>query len=271
MKLKVQTLMSLAGLSMCLFSCASSGNDKNEAKEEPEIDRTAMAEMRGVWLDSYSESPVLKIHNDSICFASQSNVSMPFIVRNDSILILGLQTTAYPIIKRTADFLSFINSAGDKISLIKGTDESIIPSSDSRNAASTPAEVVKKDSVIMYKNERYRGYSYINPTSIKIIRPGITEDGFTVDNVYFDNIIHICVYKGKKRLCGKDIKKEQFKNIVPDDFLNSSILGDMDFIGVNAEGYRFMATVCMPDGPCYNIELTIDDENNVNIKPVNWQ
>ena len=32
MKLKVQTLMSLAGLSMCLFSCASSGNDKNEAK-----------------------------------------------------------------------------------------------------------------------------------------------------------------------------------------------------------------------------------------------
>ena len=46
-----------------------------------------------------------------------------------------------------------------------------------------------------YDNVRYRGYVYINPSKIKVMRPGVSEEGLGVDNVYYDNIIHICVYE----------------------------------------------------------------------------
>ena len=78
-------------------------------------------------------------------------------------------------------------------------------------------EVIQKDQVVFYKNTRYRGYVYINPSQIKVIRPEYSEEGFKVDNVYYDNVIHICVYEGKNKLFGKDIFKTDFKGVVPDN------------------------------------------------------
>ena len=48
-----------------------------------------------------------------------------------------------------------------------------------------------------YDNVRYRGYVYINPSKIKVMRPGVSEEGLGVDNVYYDNIIHILCIEGK--------------------------------------------------------------------------
>lgn len=97
-------------------------------------------------------------------------------------------------------------------------------------------EVIKKDSVVTYDNVRYRGYVYINPSKIKVMRPGVSEEGLGVDNVYYDNIIHICVYEGRKSLYAKDITKQMFKGVVPDDFLQWAILSDMDFMGSIRKG-----------------------------------
>ena len=55
------------------------------------------------------------------------------------------------------------------------------------------------------------------------MRPGVSEEGLGVDNVYYDNIIHICVYEGRKSLYAKDITKQMFKGVVPDDFLQWAI------------------------------------------------
>lgn len=59
----------------------------------------------------------------------------------------------------------------------------------------------------MHKGNRYHGYVYINPSKMKVIRTSYSEDGIGVDNVYYDNVIHICVYKGKEMLYGEDITK----------------------------------------------------------------
>lgn len=96
-------------------------------------------------------------------------------------------------------------------------------------------EVIKKDSVVTYDNVRYRGYVYINPSKIKVMRPGVSEEGLGVDNVYYDNIIHICVYEGRKSLYAKDITKQMFKG-GSDDFLQWAILSDMDFMGSIRKG-----------------------------------
>ena len=72
---------------------------------------------------------------------------------------------------------------------------------------STTPEVIKKDSIVTYKNTRYRGYVYINPSKMKVFKTSYSENGISVDNVYYDNVIHICVYEGKKMLYGQDITK----------------------------------------------------------------
>ena len=91
----------------------------------------------------------------------------------------------------------------------------------------------------------------------EVMRPGVSEEGLGVDNVYYDNIIHICVYEGRKSLYAKDITKQMFKGVVPDDFLQWAILSDMDFMGVDSKGYHYQATVCVPDGAsCYMVNIT---------------
>lgn len=70
-------------------------------------------------------------------------------------------------------------------------------SSQEAEAIPTISEVVQKDSVVMYKGTRYRGYVYINPSKMKVIRTTYSDEGIGIDNIYYDNVIHICVYEGR--------------------------------------------------------------------------
>ena len=128
-------------------------------------------------------------------------------------------------------------------------------------------EVMKKDSVVMYKGIRYRGYVYINPSKMKVIRTSYSEDGISVDNVYYDNVIHICVYEGRQMLYGKDITKKMFAGIFPTETLNQMILADMNFMGVNNKGYQYQATLCVPESSVYSLaNITIGFDNQMSIK-----
>lgn len=59
-------------------------------------------------------------------------------------------------------------------------------------------EVTKRDSVVTYNGTRYRAYVYINPSKMRVIKTTYSEDGISMDNVYYDNVMHICVYEGKR-------------------------------------------------------------------------
>jgi hypothetical protein len=97
-----------------------------------------------------------------------------------------------------------------------------------------------------------------------VTRPGVSDEGLGVDNVYYDNIIHICVYNGARRLFSKDVTKEMMSGVVPEDFLQAAILSDMDFYGVDAKGYHYRATVGIPDGAsCYLVDLTVNKEGEI--------
>ena len=86
----------------------------------------------------------------------------------------------------------------------------------------------------------------------------MTEEGMIVDNIYCDNIIHICVYQGKEELYAQNISKEMFAGIFPDAFLQTVILSDMDFVGIGSDGYHYRASLCVPDDiSCYYIDLNI--------------
>ena len=228
------------------------------------VDSVAVRELEGIWLDDNTELPLFQIKGDSIYYASQINVPMPFTVRNDTLLVSGVQTLSYPIEERGLYSLRYRTMTGDVVSLHKADTDTIsfgIPA----EVPETEPAVVKKDSVVMYRGERFRGYSYINPTRMKVVRMGVSEEGLPVENIYYDNIIHICIYQGRKCLFARDIDKGMFSEVVPPDFLQTAILSDMDFTGVDEKGYWYRATVCIPDGTSsYNVWLNISREGDIN-------
>ncbi len=98
-------------------------------------------------------------------------------------------------------------------------------------------------------------------------RTAYTADGVAVENVYYDNIIHVSVFKGKECLYGRDFKKQVYENDVPADFLAQSILGNISFSHVDAQGFHFLSTVCIPEvEQCYMVENLIGFDGQLTMK-----
>lgn len=240
-------------LAVALSSCGTP-QQKASAHEE---NREAKVLLQGIWLDDDTETALLRVKGDTIYYADATTVPVAFKIIGDTLVTYGAQTNGYKIEKQGEHIFWFHSAVGDVIRMHKADDETDSLSFVQSRVVPVYDEVIKKDSVVIYDNVRYRGYVYINPSKIKVMRPGVSEEGFGVDNVYYDNIIHICVYEGRKSLYAKDITKHMLKDVVPEDFLQWAILSDMDFRGVDAKGYHYQATVCIPDGAsCYLVNIT---------------
>ncbi len=242
-------------LAAIFSSCGA--NLKKEALQEE--DREAKEKLQGIWLDDNTETAVLKVAGDTIYYADAAVAPVVFKITGDTLTTYGAQVNNYKIEKQGEYIFWFHSLVGDVIRLHRAENDADSLSFVHEQEVPVYTEVIKKDSVVMYNNTRYRGYVYINPSKIKVMRPGVSEEGLSVDNVYYDNIIHICVYEGKRSLFAKDITRQMFKDVIPDDFLQWAILSDMDFMGVDAKGYHYQATVCIPDGAsCYVVNIAID-------------
>lgn len=238
-----------------LFAC---GHPQPEASDEKE-NREAKLLLQGIWLDDDTETALMKIKGDTIYYPDADLAPVAFRIVGDSLIMEGTNTNSYKIEKQGEYIFWFHSAMGDLIRLHKTEDENDSLTFMHTQEVPIYNDVIQKDSVVIYNNVRYRGYVYINPSRIKVIRPGVSTEGLSIDNVYYDNIIHICVYEGKKSLYAKDINKQMFQGIIPDEFLQWAILSDMDFLGVDATGFHYQATVCIPDGAsCYLVNITVD-------------
>ena len=248
-----------------LIAACTGSVEKKDEKAEEERNQMIMQHLQGIWIDDNTELPMLKSKGDRIFLASQINMPFCFSISGDSLLAKGLEPVAYRIIKIEEHVFQFYTSLGDLVSLHK-SDNDTIPFG-YQTVTEPEKKVIEKDSVFYFQGKRYHGYAYINPSTKKVFRPTITEEGMIVDNVYYDNIIHICVFQGKQRLYAKDISKEIFEGTVPADFLKMSVLSDMKFTGVDSEGYHYQATVSMPDDlSCYYVNLLIDEKGTLTFK-----
>lgn len=223
------------------------------------------AMLQGTWLDDHTETPMIQIKGDSIHYMTPGTLPVSFRIINDSLITYGTETTSYHIEKQNEYTLWIQSDMGEIIRMSKA-DDSInnmdFPLHSEEHEATN--EVIQKDRIEFYKNVRYRGYVYINPSQMKVTRPTYSDEGFKLDNVYYDNVIHICVYEGKNKLFGKDIYKKDFMNAVPEEFLQWAILSDMDFMGVNENGYQYQATVSIPNEiTSYVINLSISTDGQI--------
>ena len=79
-----------------------------------------------------------------------------------------------------------------------------------------------------------------------------------MDNIYFDNTIHLSVYKGGARLYSHDFYKKDFARLVPQDFLKQSVLSDMLFNYSDTAAVHYNALLAIPDTPgSYIVDVAV--------------
>lgn len=243
---------------------ACSGHSQDKGKEEKE-DLVAKELLQGTWIDDMTETPLFKVKGDTIHYIDETIRPTAFKIIGDTLKTYGQQVASYHI-KKQGEFIFWIQSAMGEILHLSKAEASIDSLLNIQESEKPELErtVIQKDDIVLFENTRYRGYVYINPTDIKVIQPTITEEGLEGENVYYDNIIHICVYEGKNRLFGRDMKKQDFEYLIPKDYFQRAILSDMEFMGVNSNGYQYQATICVPNGAsCYLVNISIAKDGDI--------
>ena len=260
----MKKLLTISMLMVVLVAC-----NQNNSSVLPD-DKEAKASLQGVWLDSESGEVSFKVNGDTIFFSDATSMPTYFRIYGDSLYLAS--GTSYGIVKHTENLFWFNNQNGDILKYRKGdgseeemSDDSVSPS------VLTYTHQVKIDSIVSYNGNRYHWYIAINPTKYKVSKRSYNEDGLEVENVYYDNIMHISVFQDARKIFSSDFHKQQYKSIVPEAFLEEAILANMEYSHIDASGLHFNATLCIPDGAtCYMVESTISYTGVASMKLVEY-
>ena len=246
-----------------LAACSRKNNVATVSTAES---KQAKALLQGIWKDAETEEVSFKVKGDTIYYPDSTTVPAYFKIVNDS-LVLGSQ--AYPVVKQSPHVFWFRNQAGDVVKLEKSDDpnDALSFTHDQPKTLTIVSELQKTDSVVMYGGQRYHWYIAINPTKYRVTKTSYNDDGVEVENVYFDNIIHVSVFKGAERLFSRDFRKQAFDQQIPAEYLNQAVLGNMQYDGIDERGFRFNATLCVPDGAaCYMVAIGIGFGGQLSMK-----
>ena len=251
-------------LALTLSACNRQGSkDVPENKEAKEM-------LQGVWIDAESGDVSFRVKGDTIFYADSTSMPAYFRIIGDSLVLAS--GTSYGIVKQMPHIFWFSNQNGDVVKLEKSED----PTDESEFVHDTPRVLsythqVKTDSVVSFNGEQYHWYIAINPTKYKVTKRSFNDDGLEVENVYYDNIMHIAVFQGSRRIYSSDFRKQQYAGKVPADFLNEAVLGNMEYSSIDAAGLHFNATLCIPDGAsCYLVETLISFDGRLSMKLVEY-
>ena len=247
----MRNLLTISLLAIVLVAC-----NQNNSSVLPD-DKEAKEMLQGVWVDGESGDVSFRVNGDTIYFADATSMPTYFRIYEDSLYLAS--GTAYGIVKHTEHLFWFNNQNGDLLKLKKSDgDDDVDTQEQAAPSVLTYTHQVKIDSVVSYKNTRYHWYIAINPTKYKVTKRSYNDDGLEVENVYYDNIMHISVFQGATKIYSSDFRKQQYNGLVPEAFLNEAILANMEFSHIDADGLHFNATLCIPDGAtCYMVESTI--------------
>ena len=252
-------------LTILLIAC---NNTKKQNSLEQSENVKAKELMQGIWIDDESDIPLLFIKGDTIYYANSQSTPVYFKIIKDTLYTFGNELARYQIDKQTEYSFSFHSLADNIVKLHKSEDpnDSLAFSGKPVEIIPIYTEVTQKDSVVFYNGIRYRAYVYINPSKIKVIKTTYSEEGISMDNIYYDNIMHICIYEGRKCLFSSDITKQMLENVISTDFLQQSILSEMNFKNVDRKGFHYQATVCRPESSVCNIaDLSVSFDGKITI------
>ncbi len=254
-------MMKLLEYICVLLALLLTGCDDKKAQpiEQQKEDSTAKELLQGVWIDADDEMVAFRAKGDSIYYPDSTSVPAHFKIVKDTLVLSGTSVVKYPIIKQSAHLFVFKNHAGDEVKLIKSeqpADEEIFKNVSL--VAVNQNRLIKRDTIVRYNDTHYHGYVQVNPTTYKVIKATYNDDGVKVDNIYYDNIIHLAVYRGGSKVLSRNFGKDAFAHLVPADVLKQSVLSDMLFAGIDSRGLNYDVMIAIPDSPSsYMVSLII--------------
>ena len=246
---------------LLMTGCGSSSGRPKESKEAKQL-------LQGIWVNEGTDEVLFKLQGDSVYYPDSTSMPAYFMVAADTLYIGN--TSRFHIEKHAEHVLWIQNEEGELIKLHKDDD----PDDEEEfleHQVQTLTEVVKRDTVVFYNSERYRLYFAINPTKYKVTLNTVNEDGMEVENVYYDNIIHLSIFKGSTELFSRDFRKPQYEKKVPAQFLTQSILNDMEYEKTDAQGFHVNASLCTPgNASCYRVEHVISFDGKLTTNLVEY-
>lgn len=268
----IQYLMAM--LTCCVLAVTAGCNDSNgKATNNTETtveDTAAKREMQGVWLNDADGEIAFRLKGDSVYFADSTSVPAYFCIINDTLMMKGANTVRYRVKKRTPHSLTFINSNGEEVNVVKTDDASYLEFFEHKKSVEINQNKVVKSDTVVYDGERkFHCYTQVNPTTYKVLKASTNTDGMEVNNVYFDNIINLNIFQGQQKLFSRDYKKEHFKKDVPEQFLKQSVLSNIRYYETNDEGLHFFAEISIPETyTSYLVEIVIgyDGKETLRVK-----
>jgi len=241
-----------------LFACKPSSRSPENNRVTEDIAAKKM--LQGVWLNDDEEEPAFRVVGDTIFYPDSTSQPVYFQIIHDTLMLHSANLAKYIIVKQAPHLFVFKNQNGDVVRCVKTTDKSYLNYFEtSRPQALNQGKLIKRDSVVIYGNDRYHWYIQVNPTSYKVAKPTYNDDGVEVDNIYYDNIVHVSLFRGATKLYSRDFRKRDFSQHIPVGVLRQSILSDIVYTGATPKGFHFAANVSVPDSPTsYILNMVID-------------
>lgn len=242
-----------------LVGCGQKGGLAGQAPES----REAKQLLQGIWSEEDTENIVFQMRGDSVYYPDSTSMPAYFRVYDDTLYIGS--TARYHIEKHTEHLLWFKGSDGELVKLVKdnGDAEKEVFEHNKAQILSL-TDVLKKDTVVSYEGNRYHLYIAVNPTKYKVVRHTLNEDGLDVENVYYDNIIHLSIFQGTRQLFSRDFRKQQYQQRVPAQFFEQAVLNNMEYASTDAKGFHFNVSLCTPGAAsCYLIEHVVSPDGQL--------
>lgn len=266
---KMKQAFNILLLACFLLGVAACGQKSEKKQPEIKEDTAAKKLLQGIWLDGDDEDDVaFRVKGDTIYYPDSTSRPVYFYIVGDTLVMKGANTSKYPIVNQAAHIFQFKVQNGDIVKLVKTDDLSYLQQfSHEQPVTLNQNKLVKRDTVVNAGNEKLHLYVQVNPTTFKVYKSSYNDDGVEVDNVYHDNIVNVNIYQGSRKIFGRDFRKEDFKGQVPHEFLKQSILSDIVFRKVDADGVHYKVVLAMPDSSMsYQVEIIISLEGKMTIK-----
>lgn len=257
-------LLAIVGCLVALVGCGKKNNPVDAFHE----DEHAKALLQGIWLNEDADDVAFQVKGDTIYYPDSTSQPMYFYIHSDTLVMKGASEVKYPIVKQAAHLFEFKNQGGDIIKLVKTSDKSYMSAfREERPIALNQNKLVKRDSVVVFAGEKYHLYVQVNPTTYKVYKSSYNDDGVQVENVYYDNIVNVNIYKGASKVFSRDFHRKDFAKKVPVSFLEQAILSDMVINHVDKDGFHYLAILAQPDSYLsYQVKVQVSLNGSLKIQ-----
>lgn len=251
-------------LFVCIILMAVSCKEANVAENIKEESLSAKELLQGIWLDE-DETVNMKVKGDTIYFADTLMSPVYFQILDDSLVLKGAREMRYAIVRQSPNIFHFTNHMGDVVKLSKSIHAEDAQIFERKVAVQlNQNQLIKRDTILVEGQRRYHVYVQVNPSTYKVVRTSYNQDGVMVDNIYYDNIVNVCVYDGGNRIFFRDMYKKDFQKFIPSDYFGQSVLSDINITEISSEGIKLQAYICVPDSPTsYVVNILITESGEM--------